>query len=222
MNKVFSENAWRDFMEWVREDRKTARKIHELLTDIERNGHEGIGKPEPLRHALAGTLLVSGHLQLALVAAEHPLEELEPQEGHAQRCQNPPPAPVRDRIDLQPLQQHQQRATPDHPHRRHPIASNDRFRCARPCRVGPEARAAEIRRPRTGPGGGQHRQPAMREQSPQAGRLPTAARTVSEPSRRGGVAERRAWVERMGGRGRSVPPAGRLAHKVSCDDGLPP
>lgn len=54
MNKVFSENAWQDFVEWVREERKTARKIHELLTDIERNGHEGLGKPEPLRHALAG------------------------------------------------------------------------------------------------------------------------------------------------------------------------
>ncbi len=54
MNKVFSENAWRDFMEWVREDRKVARKIHELLADIERNGHDGLGKPAPLRHALAG------------------------------------------------------------------------------------------------------------------------------------------------------------------------
>ena len=54
MNKVFSENAWRDFMEWVREDRKTARKIDDLLKDIERNGHEGIGKPEPLRHDLSG------------------------------------------------------------------------------------------------------------------------------------------------------------------------
>ncbi|EKX98121.1 Txe/YoeB family addiction module toxin [Selenomonas sp. oral taxon 138] len=54
MNKVFSENAWRDFMEWVQEDRKVARKIHELLTDIERNGHDGLGKPEQLRHVLAG------------------------------------------------------------------------------------------------------------------------------------------------------------------------
>ena len=54
MNKVFSENAWRDFMEWVREDRKTARKINDLLKDIERNGHAGLGKPEPLRHDLTG------------------------------------------------------------------------------------------------------------------------------------------------------------------------
>ena len=54
MNKVFSENAWQDFMVWVREDRKSARRINELLTDIERNGHEGIGKPEALRHDLSG------------------------------------------------------------------------------------------------------------------------------------------------------------------------
>lgn len=53
MNKVFSENAWRDFMAWVQVDRKIARKINELLKDIERNGHEGIGKPEPLRQGSA-------------------------------------------------------------------------------------------------------------------------------------------------------------------------
>ena len=41
-------------MAWVREDRKIARRINELLTDIERNGHEGIGKPEALRHDLSG------------------------------------------------------------------------------------------------------------------------------------------------------------------------
>ena len=39
---------------WVQGDRKTARKINDLLKDIERNGHEGIGKPEPLRHDLSG------------------------------------------------------------------------------------------------------------------------------------------------------------------------
>ena len=54
MNKVFSENAWQDFMAWVREDRKIARRINELLTAIERNGPEGLGKPEALRHDLSG------------------------------------------------------------------------------------------------------------------------------------------------------------------------
>ena len=43
MNKVFSDNAWRDFMYWVKEDRKIAKKINELLKDIERNDNEGLG-----------------------------------------------------------------------------------------------------------------------------------------------------------------------------------
>lgn len=54
MNKVFSDNAWRDFMYWVKEDRKIAKKINELLKDIERNGNEGLGKPEQLRSDLSG------------------------------------------------------------------------------------------------------------------------------------------------------------------------
>ena len=41
-------------MEWMREDRKAARRIDALLNDIERNGHEGMGKPEPLRYELSG------------------------------------------------------------------------------------------------------------------------------------------------------------------------
>ena len=54
MNCIFSRTAWNDFMEWVKEDRKLACKVDALLSDIERNGHEGIGKPEALRHDFAG------------------------------------------------------------------------------------------------------------------------------------------------------------------------
>ena len=54
MNKIFSENAWNDFMAWLQENRKIAMKIDTLLKDIERNGHKGLGKPEPLRHDLDG------------------------------------------------------------------------------------------------------------------------------------------------------------------------
>lgn len=54
MNRIFSRTAWNDFMEWVKEDRKLACKVDALLSDIERNGHEGIGKPEALRHDFAG------------------------------------------------------------------------------------------------------------------------------------------------------------------------
>ncbi len=54
MNKVFSSHAWDDYTAWMAEDRKIVKKINELLKDIERNGYEGIGKPEPLKHELNG------------------------------------------------------------------------------------------------------------------------------------------------------------------------
>lgn len=54
MNKVFSDQAWEDYQYWVDHDRKILRKISALLRDIERNGHTGLGKPEPLRHDLEG------------------------------------------------------------------------------------------------------------------------------------------------------------------------
>jgi toxin YoeB len=54
MNKVFSDKAWEDYQYWVENDRKILRKINELLRDIERGGHSGIGKPEPLKYDLEG------------------------------------------------------------------------------------------------------------------------------------------------------------------------
>lgn len=54
MNKLFSDKAWQDIMEWAREDRKALKRIDALLRDIERNGHNGIGKPEALKHQLVG------------------------------------------------------------------------------------------------------------------------------------------------------------------------
>lgn len=54
MRLVFSENAWDDYLHWQKTDRKMVNRINSLIRDIERNGHEGIGKPEPLRHSLAG------------------------------------------------------------------------------------------------------------------------------------------------------------------------
>ena len=54
MYKRFTENAWKDYTYWQAEDRKTLKRINKLLEDIERNGHDGIGKPEPLTGALSG------------------------------------------------------------------------------------------------------------------------------------------------------------------------
>ena len=54
MNKAFTDIGWEDYLYWQTEDRKTLRKINTLLKDIERNGNEGIGKPEPLTGDLSG------------------------------------------------------------------------------------------------------------------------------------------------------------------------
>ena len=47
MNKTFSDQAWEDYVSWQSEDRKTLKRINQLLKDIYRNGTEGIGTPEP-------------------------------------------------------------------------------------------------------------------------------------------------------------------------------
>lgn len=54
MNKVFTENGWKDYIYWQTEDRKTLKKINHLLDDISRNGNTGIGKLEPLVGNLSG------------------------------------------------------------------------------------------------------------------------------------------------------------------------
>ena len=54
MNKLFTENAWEDYVYWQTQDRKTLRRINQLLDDIFRNGNSGIGKPEPLLGDLDG------------------------------------------------------------------------------------------------------------------------------------------------------------------------
>jgi len=54
MKILFSLKAWDDYLYWLEVDKKTTRKINALIKDISRTPYEGIGKPEPLRHALAG------------------------------------------------------------------------------------------------------------------------------------------------------------------------
>jgi toxin YoeB len=55
MNKNWSDEAWGDYLYWQTQDRKTLKKINDLLRDIERNGASaGIGRPEPLKENLSG------------------------------------------------------------------------------------------------------------------------------------------------------------------------
>lgn len=54
MNIQFSSRGWEDYLYWQQFDKKISKRINELLKDIIRNPYEGIGKPEPLKHALSG------------------------------------------------------------------------------------------------------------------------------------------------------------------------
>jgi toxin YoeB len=54
MKLIFSEHAWDDYLYWQRLDKKLVKRINLLIQDIQRSPFEGIGKPEPLKHALSG------------------------------------------------------------------------------------------------------------------------------------------------------------------------
>lgn len=50
----FTEIAWKEYTYWQTQDKKTIKRINQLIQDIDRNHNEGIGKPEPLRGNLSG------------------------------------------------------------------------------------------------------------------------------------------------------------------------
>ena len=59
MKYVWDVDAWEDYLYWQTQDRKMLKRVNELLKDIARGAlegrpHEGIGKPEALKHGLHG------------------------------------------------------------------------------------------------------------------------------------------------------------------------
>jgi toxin YoeB len=51
---VFAEQAWEDYLYWQQQDKRVVKRINELIRDCVREPFAGVGKPEPLKHALAG------------------------------------------------------------------------------------------------------------------------------------------------------------------------
>ncbi len=51
---AFDSNGWEDYVYWQTQDRKTLKRINQLIADVLRDPFIGIGKPEPLKHVLAG------------------------------------------------------------------------------------------------------------------------------------------------------------------------
>ena len=54
MIKSRDDEAWEDYLYWQSQDKKTLKRINQLLKDIDRNGYSVIGKPEPLKNDLSG------------------------------------------------------------------------------------------------------------------------------------------------------------------------
>lgn len=54
MRLIFAEKAWEDYLYWQRNDKRVLARINTLIKEIMRQPFEGIGKPEPLKHALSG------------------------------------------------------------------------------------------------------------------------------------------------------------------------
>lgn len=49
MKILFLVDAWTDYLYWQNQDKKTLKRINQLIKDIQRNPFDGIGKPEPLK-----------------------------------------------------------------------------------------------------------------------------------------------------------------------------
>ena len=55
LSKKWSSRAWQEYIDWQLEDRKTVKRINDLIKSVERDGVlEGIGQPEALKHNLQG------------------------------------------------------------------------------------------------------------------------------------------------------------------------
>jgi len=51
---IFSTNAWQDYLYWEEKDKAILKRINDLIKDIQRRKHTGLGKPEPLKENLSG------------------------------------------------------------------------------------------------------------------------------------------------------------------------
>ena len=54
MRLIFAEPAWQDYVYWQTQDKQKLKRINQLIQEIMREPFSGIGKPEPLKHALQG------------------------------------------------------------------------------------------------------------------------------------------------------------------------
>ncbi len=51
---AWTKEAWKDYVYWQGQDKKTLKRLNKLLSDTQKNPFEGIGKPERLKENLSG------------------------------------------------------------------------------------------------------------------------------------------------------------------------
>lgn len=54
MKLIFADLAWEDYLHWQKQDRRMVERINKLILETQRAPFAGVGKPEPLKHALSG------------------------------------------------------------------------------------------------------------------------------------------------------------------------
>lgn len=54
MKLIVADEAWDDYLYWQKQDRRMVERINKLIRETQREPFEGVGKPEPLKHALSG------------------------------------------------------------------------------------------------------------------------------------------------------------------------
>ncbi len=54
MKLLFAEAAWADYQHWLQHDKRMLERINKLIREVQREPYAGVGKPEALKHALAG------------------------------------------------------------------------------------------------------------------------------------------------------------------------
>jgi len=51
---IFADEAWEDYLYWQKQDKRMVVRINKLIRETKREPFTGLGKPEPLKHALSG------------------------------------------------------------------------------------------------------------------------------------------------------------------------
>ena len=54
MKLIFADDAWDDYVYWQKQDKRMVKRINTLIRETQREPFAGMGKPEPLKHALSG------------------------------------------------------------------------------------------------------------------------------------------------------------------------